>query len=101
MFHVGKRRDSRAPVAPQQQESYRGAKRPGRGTVVADTMDFSGKVAVIMGAGKGLGQTLVRRFAEAGANVAFFARSQSSIDLCNAAGRGTGAPSCALSATRS
>lgn len=53
-------------------------------------MNFEGKVAVVMGAGKGLGQTLVRRFAEAGADVAFFARSQNSIDLCEAAGRESG-----------
>jgi len=36
---------------------------------VRDLFDFSGKIAIVTGAGGGLGQGIARRFAEAGANV--------------------------------
>jgi len=36
---------------------------------VRSLLDFAGKVAIVTGAGSGLGQGLARRFAEAGASV--------------------------------
>ncbi|MEO6371160.1 MAG: SDR family oxidoreductase [Acidimicrobiales bacterium] len=48
-------------------------------------MNFEGRVAMIVGAGSGLGSTLARRFAEAGADVVLAARSDASLDAANAA----------------
>lgn len=49
------------------------------------------RVAVIVGAGAGLGATLARRFAAEGAAVALVARSQSSLDASGGAAREAGA----------
>ena len=51
---------------------------------------FDDQVAVVVGAGAGLGATLARRFAEAGACVAVVARSEASLTV-SSAGAGDGA----------
>ncbi len=56
----------------------------------ADAIRFDGQVAVVVGAGPGLGATLARRFAGAGAEVALVARSTASLDASAAAARGAG-----------
>jgi NAD(P)-dependent dehydrogenase (short-subunit alcohol dehydrogenase family) len=52
--------------------------------------NFEGRVAVVVGAGPGLGATLGRRFAAAGASVALVARSARSLDAAGAAARSAG-----------
>jgi NAD(P)-dependent dehydrogenase (short-subunit alcohol dehydrogenase family) len=51
---------------------------------------FGGRVAVVVGAGAGLGATLGRRFAEAGAGVALVARSEASLEASGSAARAAG-----------
>jgi NAD(P)-dependent dehydrogenase (short-subunit alcohol dehydrogenase family) len=61
-------------------------------------MTFEGKVAVVVGAGRGLGATLVRRFAAAGAEVAAVARSAASLEAATAAAREAGREALAITA---
>jgi NAD(P)-dependent dehydrogenase (short-subunit alcohol dehydrogenase family) len=51
---------------------------------------FDGRVAVVVGAGSGLGATLARRFSAAGARVALVARSEASLAASSAAAREVG-----------
>jgi 7-alpha-hydroxysteroid dehydrogenase len=46
--------------------------------------NIEGKVAMIVGAGSGLGATLARRFAEGGADLVLAARSDASLDASKA-----------------
>lgn len=64
----------------------------------SDTMRFDGKVAVVVGAGPGLGTTLAGRFASAGADVAVVARSSASLDAATAAAGANGADALAIAA---
>jgi NAD(P)-dependent dehydrogenase (short-subunit alcohol dehydrogenase family) len=58
--------------------------------VSTESIRFDGKVAVIVGAGPGLGATLGGRLAAAGAEVALVARSDRSLDAAGAAARAAG-----------
>jgi NAD(P)-dependent dehydrogenase (short-subunit alcohol dehydrogenase family) len=53
-------------------------------------MRFDGKVAMIVGAGVGLGSTLARRFAEAGADVVLAARTTESLEASKTAALAAG-----------
>jgi NAD(P)-dependent dehydrogenase (short-subunit alcohol dehydrogenase family) len=53
----------------------------------SDQLTFDGQVAVVVGAGPGLGATLVRRFAAAGAGVVAVARSDASLSAAAEAAR--------------
>ncbi|OHV48466.1 hypothetical protein BCD48_15420 [Pseudofrankia sp. BMG5.36] len=53
-------------------------------------LSFHGRVAVVVGAGAGLGATLARRFSSAGASVALVARSTASLDASGEAARAAG-----------
>ena len=46
---------------------------------------LAGKVAVVTGAGRGIGQAIAQKFAEAGADLAICARTQSELDETRAA----------------
>lgn len=46
---------------------------------------LAGKVAVVTGAGRGIGQAIAQKFAEAGANLAICARTQTELDETRAA----------------
>jgi NAD(P)-dependent dehydrogenase (short-subunit alcohol dehydrogenase family) len=59
---------------------------------------FDGQVAVIAGAGPGLGAALARRFGEAGARVALVARSNDSLGVSSDAARSAGAEPLAIAA---
>jgi NAD(P)-dependent dehydrogenase (short-subunit alcohol dehydrogenase family) len=59
---------------------------------------FDGQVAVVVGAGPGLGATLAGRFAAAGADVAVVARSAPSLEASQAAVRAEGADVLAVAA---
>jgi NAD(P)-dependent dehydrogenase (short-subunit alcohol dehydrogenase family) len=61
-------------------------------------MTFDGKVAVVVGAGAGLGATLVRRFVGAGAEVVAVARSAASLSAATDAARTAGGDVWTLSA---
>ena len=47
---------------------------------VLDRFDLSGKIAIITGAGKGIGAAIALAFAEAGADVALLARTIADLD---------------------
>ena len=47
--------------------------------MIADRFKLDGKVAVVTGSGKGIGQCIGLTFAEAGANVVFSARTEKEI----------------------
>jgi NAD(P)-dependent dehydrogenase (short-subunit alcohol dehydrogenase family) len=57
---------------------------------IEDAFSFDGRVAVVVGAGPGLGATMGRRFAAAGASVALVARSNGSLEAAGAAARSVG-----------
>jgi NAD(P)-dependent dehydrogenase (short-subunit alcohol dehydrogenase family) len=59
---------------------------------------FDGQVAVVVGAGPGLGATLVRRFVGAGAQVAAVARSDASLKASQDAAQAAGGKCLAISA---
>jgi len=59
---------------------------------------FAGRVAVVVGAGAGLGATLARRFSAAGARVALVARSEVSLEVSSAAARDAGGDPLAIAA---
>lgn len=59
---------------------------------------FAGRVAVVVGAGSGLGSTLARRFSGAGARVALVARSEGSLAASSAAARAAGGDPVAIAA---
>jgi NAD(P)-dependent dehydrogenase (short-subunit alcohol dehydrogenase family) len=56
-----------------------------------DALDFDGRVTMVVGAGAGLGATLGRRFAAAGASVALVARSAGSLEAAGTAACDAGA----------
>lgn len=60
-------------------------------TTSRDGIRFDDRVAVVCGAGPGLGATLVRQFAECGAKVAMVARTTTSLDGAVAGAKHTGA----------
>jgi NAD(P)-dependent dehydrogenase (short-subunit alcohol dehydrogenase family) len=64
----------------------------------ANILDFHGRVAMIVGAGPGLGTTLARRFAAAGADVALVARSEASLKSSAAAAVDAGAEPLSIAA---
>jgi len=59
---------------------------------------FDGRVAVVVGAGAGLGATLARRFSAAGARVVLVARSEASLATSSAAARDAGGDPVAIAA---
>jgi NAD(P)-dependent dehydrogenase (short-subunit alcohol dehydrogenase family) len=61
-------------------------------------MTFENKVAVVVGAGRGLGATLARRFATAGAQVAVVARSAASLETATNAAHESGQRALAIAA---
>lgn len=63
---------------------------------IADTFSLRGKVAVVTGAGKGIGKAIGLRFAEAGANVVFAARTQEDIDKAVVEAQGFGVQALAI-----
>ena len=65
---------------------------------MTDSLWFDGQVAVITGAGRGLGATLARRLAAAGASVAVVARSERSLKESGDAAREAGAETLAIPA---
>jgi NAD(P)-dependent dehydrogenase (short-subunit alcohol dehydrogenase family) len=65
---------------------------------VTDSLRFDGQVAVITGAGRGLGATMARRLAAGGASVVVVARSARSLKESGDAARAAGAPTLALTA---
>ncbi len=60
-------------------------------TTARNGIRFDDRVAVVCGSGPGLGATLVRQFAECGAQVAMVARRPASLDGAAEAARHTGA----------
>jgi NAD(P)-dependent dehydrogenase (short-subunit alcohol dehydrogenase family) len=47
---------------------------------VLDQMDLTGKVAIVVGSGRGLGKTMATALAEAGADLVVTARNQREIE---------------------
>ncbi len=50
------------------------------GEIMGDVLNFSGKTAVVTGAGRGIGRVIALGLAEAGANVVLASRTQAEID---------------------
>lgn len=61
-----------------------------------DRFRLDGKVAIVTGAGRGIGQAIALAFAEQGANVVISARTESEIDATAAKARAFGAKALAL-----
>jgi len=57
---------------------------------MSETQSLAGKIAVVTGAGRGIGKSTAIAFANAGADVAICARSQSDLDATKAAIEGIG-----------
>jgi 7-alpha-hydroxysteroid dehydrogenase len=55
-----------------------------------DAFRLDGKVAIVTGAGRGIGASIARTYADAGANVLLAARTQEQLDEVAADGRGFG-----------
>ncbi len=55
---------------------------------VSEQFRLDGKIAVITGAGKGIGAGIARTFAEAGADVVIGARTEADLQASSTGGRG-------------
>lgn len=65
---------------------------------MATTIDLSGKVAIITGASRGIGQSIAEQYAQAGAKVVLASRKQDALDEVAASIKENGGEALAIAA---